>query len=565
MNEKLLQQAISLVDKKISVIPVGKNKIPLISWKEFQSRYATHEEIKNWFEKYPDAQLGIVTGKISCLSVVDVEFGGDTSFLPQNTTIVATGGLGYHYYYQYCPGLQNKARIRELIDVRSEGGMVVAPGSESFKGKYELIKKLPTIPFPIHLFSDNVKSNNQQSAQQSIPIQQVGDELFDYPGFPEGQRNQETTKMIGTILSSTHPSRWDEKAWPLIQSFNQRNRPPLSDSELLTTFNSIRNREISSAPDKWSKKSEEQIKKEEEVLQDDSLDLMKLVADEQSKELDISTPMPTGYKRVDDALRGGFRIGDLIILSGLTGHGKTLMASNIAVNMAEHGEPVMFLTYEVFTAEVWSKIKEMGVSDDIKIFTPKCYTSGKLDWVKKKIHEGKEYGIKFIVIDHLEFLSSAGTKYQKNVNLNFSNAISEVVKEVKNLAKQEGVCILLLCHLRKVTPGGRPSINDLKDTSSISQEADAVILIERLPGGQETGEVFSPLSLLSLQKNRRTGKTCYDEVLFSGGRMVETEKMSVDKNNTEAKKASGEVVEKSEEDKNSIQGLLDMGFFSVGN
>jgi len=97
MNESLLQSAFKLVDKKISVIPVGKNKIPLISWKEFQGRYATHEEIKKWFEKYPDAQLGIVTGAISNLLVVDLEFGADTSFLPQNTTIVKTGGLGFHY------------------------------------------------------------------------------------------------------------------------------------------------------------------------------------------------------------------------------------------------------------------------------------------------------------------------------------------------------------------------------------------------------------------------------------------------------------------------------------
>lgn len=554
MNEALLQSALKLVDKKISVIPVGKNKIPLIPWKEFQSRYATHEEIKSWFEKYPDAQLGIVTGKISNLSVVDVEFGGDSSFLPQDTTVVSTGGCGYHFYYKYCPGLQNKARVRELIDVRSEGGYVVAPGSESDKGKYELIKELPTIPFPIHLFSEKEKS-----AQQSIPSQQVNYNIEDYLGYGEGQRNDQMTRFVGSVLATMHPAKWDEIAWPVIQAANQKNNPPLSDNELLNTFNSIKSREISSAPDKWSKKSEEQLKKEEEVLTDDSLELMKLVADEQSKELDISTPMPTGYKRIDDALKGGFRIGDLIILSGLTGHGKTLISSNIAVNMAERGEPVMFLTYEVFTVEVWSKIKEMGVSDDIKIFTPKCYTSGKLDWVKKKIHEGKEYGIKFIVIDHLEFLSSAGTKYQKNVNLNFSNAISEVVKEVKILAKQEGVCILLLCHLRKVTPGGRPSINDLKDTSSISQEADAVLLIERLPGGQETGEVFSPLSLLSLQKNRRTGKTCYDEVLFTNGRLVETEKVSLDKKNNEAKEASGEPV-KLEEPENLMQGLLDMGF-----
>lgn len=154
MNQKLLQSALLLIDKKISVIPVGRNKVPLISWTEFQSRYATHDEIKGWFERFPDAQLGIVTGKISNLTVVDIEFGGDPSFLPQNTTIVQTGRLGWHYYFQYFSGMRNKARIKELVDIRSEGGYVMAPESESEHGKYYLLNSVPSIKFPANLFSE---------------------------------------------------------------------------------------------------------------------------------------------------------------------------------------------------------------------------------------------------------------------------------------------------------------------------------------------------------------------------------------------------------------------------
>ena len=70
-NEKLLNYALKVLTQgKISVIPVGANKIPLIPWKKYQDEFATEQDIHNWFEKYPDMQLGFVTGKISLLSYI---------------------------------------------------------------------------------------------------------------------------------------------------------------------------------------------------------------------------------------------------------------------------------------------------------------------------------------------------------------------------------------------------------------------------------------------------------------------------------------------------------------
>ena len=134
INNSLLLFALGAVKvDHISVIPVGKNKIPLILWKEFQTRFATEEEITDWFEKFDDPQIGFVTGKISNLTVVDIEKGGDPSFLPQDTTIISTGGGGFHYYYEYEEGINNKARIKELVDIRGEGGYVVSAFSVSEK------------------------------------------------------------------------------------------------------------------------------------------------------------------------------------------------------------------------------------------------------------------------------------------------------------------------------------------------------------------------------------------------------------------------------------------------
>ena len=85
-----------------SIIPIAKDKTPLLRlWKEFQTRIASEEEIREWWRLYPDAQIGIVTGKISNLTVIDVEKDGDFNFVKDKTLVIKTGGGGRHYYFEY--------------------------------------------------------------------------------------------------------------------------------------------------------------------------------------------------------------------------------------------------------------------------------------------------------------------------------------------------------------------------------------------------------------------------------------------------------------------------------
>lgn len=223
-----------------SVIPVGADKKPLIPWKEFQSRIATDAEIENWVKIFPQAQIGIVTGKISNIAAVDVETGGDYSFLPQETTIVKTGGGGRHYYFKFTPGVTNSTRTRPLVDVRGEGGYVVAPGSQSTKGKYEWIKQVDKLlDFPVELFilkqPDVKSSTNTKTTNNS-----------EYSGVAEGQRNDAMARYIGSLLNRFHPYEWESLAWPETCAANQKNKPPLDEAELRGIFDSIIKADINS-------------------------------------------------------------------------------------------------------------------------------------------------------------------------------------------------------------------------------------------------------------------------------------------------------------------------------
>ena len=72
-NANFLAATKYLKDCKYSVIPVGKNKKSLIKWEEYQKRLPTEQEIIDWWAKFPEANVGIVTGLISGLVVIDID------------------------------------------------------------------------------------------------------------------------------------------------------------------------------------------------------------------------------------------------------------------------------------------------------------------------------------------------------------------------------------------------------------------------------------------------------------------------------------------------------------
>ena len=119
-----------------SVIPIrAYDKRPLIKWQEFQQRCASETEINEWYQQWPNANVGIVTGKVSGIVVLDVDprHGGDKSLakwqqqhgpLPR-TVEVRTGGGGRHLYFKHPGGvIHNKVGLAPGIDLRGDGGCI---------------------------------------------------------------------------------------------------------------------------------------------------------------------------------------------------------------------------------------------------------------------------------------------------------------------------------------------------------------------------------------------------------------------------------------------------------
>lgn len=118
---------------------VGKR--PLVPWKEFQERRPTEDEITEWWETWPSANLGVITGRVSGVVVLDYDGQAGAELLakePPPTEIVSATGDGAHVWHGRPPEaekLRNAAGMVEGLDARADGGYVVAPPSMHLTGR----------------------------------------------------------------------------------------------------------------------------------------------------------------------------------------------------------------------------------------------------------------------------------------------------------------------------------------------------------------------------------------------------------------------------------------------
>jgi hypothetical protein len=147
--DEALTHALHFLRRGLSVIPVprprpnvppgqpGDGKVPAIAWRDYQDRLPTEEEVRNWFSGVP-MNVAIITGTVSGVVVIDADDPAALRWCTQRlpyTPWQTRTSRGFHLWYAH-PGIRipNRARLetgggRLAIDVRGDGGYVIAPGS----------------------------------------------------------------------------------------------------------------------------------------------------------------------------------------------------------------------------------------------------------------------------------------------------------------------------------------------------------------------------------------------------------------------------------------------------
>jgi hypothetical protein len=161
VGNALLAAALDYARRGFSVIPLqAREKRPRIKWEAYQTRPAAADEIRGWWQRWPDANVGIVTGAVSGLVVLDVdgeEGRQSLTTLPEfdrSPSPVVTTGKGSQIYFRHIgEQVRNFARKLPGLDLRGDGGYVVAPPSIHPNGRtyaffpgFELDKALSEPP-----------------------------------------------------------------------------------------------------------------------------------------------------------------------------------------------------------------------------------------------------------------------------------------------------------------------------------------------------------------------------------------------------------------------------------
>jgi hypothetical protein len=263
-----------------SVIPVGRDKKPIIDWKEYQTRYPTDEELEAWFSDGKN-NIAIVTGPISEIAVLDIDGEEGEESIKQNrlylppTPCVKTG-KGYHYYFKYQDGVRNFTKRYPGIDLRGEGGYVLAPPSIHPSGmRYEwlipLDSNLSELPEWVLKEKKEIKEKEPGWVEKLLE------------GVEEGQRNDTLARLAGHYFGKKLSLEETKK---ILLDWNKRNRPPLDETELTRTVESIYKTDIRNKP----------IEKEDiEEEPEEKIDLDLLTEEEKEKERDIKLPFINKY------------------------------------------------------------------------------------------------------------------------------------------------------------------------------------------------------------------------------------------------------------------------------
>ena len=236
----------------------------------------------------------------------------------------------------------------------------------------------------------------------------------------------------------------------------------------------------------------EQIKNEARLSSYKGEDAV-LSADEVLKRYKANNPTGQAYKSklaTLDTLTGGFYPGQLIVISGITGQGKTTLAQTFTHSLTEQGVKPLWLSYEL---PVDDFMRAFHIDYHKRIYMPGNLKDNSLQWIEERVIESKlKYSTQAIFIDHIHYLVSMAPKN------NLSFVMGETVRGLKQLAIKHRIMVFLIAHMMKTRSDEEPGLGHIRDSSFIEQESDMSLYVWRFRDDKQ-------ITVLKIAKNRRRG------------------------------------------------------------
>lgn len=239
--------------------------------------------------------------------------------------------------------------------------------------------------------------------------------------------------------------------------------------------------------------------------------------------------LPSGFYDLD-TLTQGFQKSDLIIIAGRPSMGKTALCLNIALNVIKSSKlPVLIFSLEMSKEQIMYRLLAMETNiSQMRLKSGKIYQN---DWlklnkiikilsklpffiddtpdlsiqdirskIKTLIFEQTQIGL--IIIDYLQLMQSSKLKIENRVQ-----ELSVITRSLKNIAREFNIPIIALSQLSRNVENRidkRPILSDLRESGSIEQDADLVLMLYRTKyyNSNQINEQTSYLTELIIAKHR---------------------------------------------------------------
>jgi replicative DNA helicase len=234
--------------------------------------------------------------------------------------------------------------------------------------------------------------------------------------------------------------------------------------------------------------------------------------------------MPTGFADLDD-LTAGLHPSELVIVAARPSVGKTAFALNLVrhIIVAEKA-PVFFVSLEqsrlelaermlcsqakvdshrlrknTLTTDDMTKLIDAGdIFQDAKLFIDDTPAQGMLRIAANARRLRRQHDIKLVVIDYLQLIEPDNRRDPRH------EQVAQISRRLKFLAKELAIPVIALAQVNRASEDRqdhRPRLSDLRESGSIEQDADAVLMLHR-PDRYEPGQHESVIEVI-IAKNRQ--------------------------------------------------------------
>jgi len=425
----ILDNAIAYRRRGFSVIPIKPDKKPYVEWVPFQKEPAPEATIKFWFERWPSANIGLVTGVVSDAVVIDLDSTEATEKIKSllanydlKTVPRVRTGRGYHLFFKHPGGtIQNRTDVLPNVDVRADGGYVITAPSIHENGKQytwevPISGELPALPPELHKLVTAPTSGGGNGYRERFNTANA------LQGVSEGQRDDTLHKLASKLRGADVPR---DMAETLILEAAKNCQPPFPERSALE--------KVARAYQKYEPRQTQSAPKQAEIWPEFLTAKEILQAPKDPTRWIVSECLPAGGASV---------------LVAKPKVGKSTLAADLAIAVAR-GEswlgratqqsPVAYVFLDGPLTDIADTFVSLGLreSDPVFIHAGSAPTSA-VDWILSTV---KNKRVRLVIIDVL----------QKLCRFENINDYSEVTTKMEPLleAARAGNCHVMTLHHAK--------------------------------------------------------------------------------------------------------------------